>query len=97
METISSYTKEVDGKSVPMWNNEEVKEIVIAQVYCDSEIIFQRYSLHMFLFILTYNLNRSVASFLTCRLRYNCHYFNKHNLWVVKTFRSAGETLWRDN
>lgn len=31
-ETISDYSKEVDGKKVPMWNREEVNEIVIAQV-----------------------------------------------------------------
>lgn len=31
-ESISEYTKVVDGKSVPVWNKEEVDEIVIAQV-----------------------------------------------------------------
>ena len=31
-EAIAEYTREVDGKQVPMWNEEEVDEIVIAQV-----------------------------------------------------------------
>ena len=31
-ETIMEYTKEVGGKHVPMWDKEEVDEIVIAQV-----------------------------------------------------------------
>ena len=31
-EAIADYTREVDGKQVPMWNEEEVDEIVIAQV-----------------------------------------------------------------
>ena len=31
-EAISSYTTEVNGKKVPMWNSEEVDEIVTAQV-----------------------------------------------------------------
>lgn len=31
-EAIMEYTKKVDGKEVPMWNREEVDEIVIAQV-----------------------------------------------------------------
>ena len=31
-ETITDYTKEVDGQSVPKWNSEEINEIVIAQV-----------------------------------------------------------------
>ncbi|XP_046443689.1 cytochrome P450 3A16-like [Daphnia pulex] len=30
-ETITDYTKEVDGKSVPKWSSEEINEIVIAQ------------------------------------------------------------------
>ena len=30
-ETINEYKKEVDGKEVPMWDKEEVDEIVIAQ------------------------------------------------------------------
>nr|CAH0104368.1 unnamed protein product [Daphnia galeata] len=30
-ETITDYTKEVDGQSVPKWNSEEINEIVIAQ------------------------------------------------------------------
>ena len=32
METIADYTKEADGKTVPVWTNEEVEEIIIAQV-----------------------------------------------------------------
>ena len=31
-ETISAVKKEVDGKVVPVWNEEEVDELVIAQV-----------------------------------------------------------------
>ena len=31
-ETILEHTKVVDGKVVPMWDREEVDEIVIAQV-----------------------------------------------------------------
>ena len=31
-ESIGDYTKEINGKTVPMWNKEEVDEIVIAQV-----------------------------------------------------------------
>lgn len=31
-EAITEYTKEVEGKSVPKWNVEEIEEIVIAQV-----------------------------------------------------------------
>ena len=30
-EAINEYKKEVDGKEVPMWDKEEVDEIVIAQ------------------------------------------------------------------
>jgi cytochrome P450 family 3 subfamily A len=33
-EAISDFTKEVDGKTVPMWSREEIDEIIIAQV-CD--------------------------------------------------------------
>ena len=32
-EAISSYTKEQNGKTVPMWSKEEVDEIVTAQVF----------------------------------------------------------------
>jgi cytochrome P450 family 3 subfamily A len=31
-EAISEFTKVVDGKTVPMWSPEEIKEIVIGQV-----------------------------------------------------------------
>jgi len=31
-ESISNYTKEENGKTVPMWTKEEVNEIVAAQV-----------------------------------------------------------------
>ena len=31
-ESVSAYTKEENGKTVPMWSNEEIKEIVTAQV-----------------------------------------------------------------
>ena len=31
-EAISDFTKEVDGKTVPMWSREEIDEIIIAQV-----------------------------------------------------------------
>lgn len=31
-ESIGHYTKQVDGKTVPMWDKEEIEEIVIAQV-----------------------------------------------------------------
>ena len=31
-ESISSYTKQENGKTVPMWNKEQVDEIVAAQV-----------------------------------------------------------------
>jgi len=30
-ESVSAYTKEENGKTVPMWSNEEIKEIVTAQ------------------------------------------------------------------
>ena len=30
-ESISAYTKEENGKTVPMWNKEQVNEIVTAQ------------------------------------------------------------------
>ena len=32
-ELITAYTKEENGKKVPMWNSEEVDEIVAAQVF----------------------------------------------------------------
>ena len=32
-ESISAYTKEENGKTVPMWNKEQVNEIVTAQVF----------------------------------------------------------------
>jgi hypothetical protein len=31
-EAISEFTREVDGKTVPMWSPEEIKEIVMGQV-----------------------------------------------------------------
>ena len=31
-ESISSFTKQENGKTVPMWNKEQVDEIVAAQV-----------------------------------------------------------------
>lgn len=31
-ESISAYTKEVNGKTVPMWEKEEVDEIIAAEV-----------------------------------------------------------------
>jgi hypothetical protein len=37
-EAISDFTKEVDGKTVPLWSREEIDEIIMAQVYyvCDD-------------------------------------------------------------
>ena len=32
-EAISDFTKEVDGKTVPLWSREEIDEIIMAQVY----------------------------------------------------------------
>ena len=35
-EAISEFTKEVDGKTVPMWSREEIDEIIMGQVFvCD--------------------------------------------------------------
>ena len=33
-EAISEYTKEVDGKTVPMWSRDEIEEIIMGQVFC---------------------------------------------------------------
>jgi hypothetical protein len=38
-EAISEYTKEVDGKTVPMWSRDEIEEIIMGQVFCVLNII----------------------------------------------------------
>jgi cytochrome P450 family 3 subfamily A len=32
-EAISEFTKEVDGKTVPVWSREEIDEIIMGQVF----------------------------------------------------------------
>lgn len=37
--SISSYTKEVNGRQIPTWNPAEVEEIVTSQVFYQSKLI----------------------------------------------------------
>lgn len=39
-ESISEFTKEVDGKTVPMWTREEIDEIIMGQVWSKNLICF---------------------------------------------------------
>lgn len=38
-EAISEFTKEIDGKTVPMWPREEIDEILMGQVFDVRDLI----------------------------------------------------------
>ena len=40
-ELITAYTKEVNGEKVPMWDGEEIDEIVTAQVFISCKVLPQ--------------------------------------------------------
>ena len=71
-ETITDYTKEVDGQSVPKWNSEEINEIVIAQVRVN--IVFDNLS------NIIDRLSITVGSLLAGRIRHDSHYVDQHHL-----------------
>ena len=48
-ELITAYTKEVNGKKVPMWDGEEIDELVTAQVFISFKAIVLPQVLSFFL------------------------------------------------
>lgn len=69
-EAISEYTKEVGGRQVPMWDSDEVDEIVIAQVR-------RRHTLSIPLWNWNYLKFVSTGDFVfACGFRYHGHHLD---------------------